>query len=192
MTNQTWIEIGTTGGSTIRDLAPVIGPSITALATLVTGLFVVWYARRQANIAKDKLALDLFDRRLKAWEAMSAAIVGCFDECFAVWTAGPNGPYAEDQLDLSATKAAWNQAHWLFGDEVILKFAFIESELRKMRLKLFTRWEIDEDFQSRENSYKVLRGPALLAFNELQKLVEPYMMLGHIAVNKPSRNVRTR
>jgi hypothetical protein len=160
---------------------------ITAFATIIAASTVAVFSWRQWKVAKDKLALDLFDRRLKAWEAMSASIVGAFDECYAVWSAGPTGPYADDSLDKSATKAAWNQAHWLFGNEVIVKFAFIESQLARVRSTLFVRWKVDGTFVAREDTYKVLVGPALLAFTELKQSVEPYMMLDKIAVNKPAK-----
>lgn len=181
MTTQTLVEIGTAGGSSI------IGPLITAFATIIAATTVGVFSWRQWRVAKDKLALDLFDRRLAAWETMRSAINNAFNETYAVWTAGPGGPAANDSFDKSSIKAAWNQARWLFGPEVLLKFAFVESGFAQFRAKLFADWEQDMSMGQRITRYQIGEQRLMSAYTDLQDAVGPYMMLGDIAVNRPAK-----
>src|SRR4051812_46213949 len=89
------------------------GPVATVLASITAagvaiafGLYQAKIARRQANIAQDKLALDLFQRRLDAFSTLRGAIA-------KIVTSGSSNSVLEQEL-----LEGIDRARWLFGKEV--------------------------------------------------------------------------
>lgn len=86
---------------------------VTAFATPVVAGLGLWIARRQWVTARDKLRLDLFEKRMLIYDAFRKA------ESRVLSSAGLSTEHKTQYLiDVSSAK-------WLFGEEVVF---FLEDE----------------------------------------------------------------
>lgn len=96
-----------------------IGPVLTAGATVIIGVIVAYVAWRQWRTAREKLVLDLFDRRMGWHVAVKAAVKPLLDNAgspealsYSVWT------------ELARLQ---QEGMFLFGDE-IFKGVYAEAQ----------------------------------------------------------------
>lgn len=158
-----------------------------AVPSIIAGI-VAWVAVQNWITAKNKLALDLFDRRIKAWNELERCFVTALTEAEKSYIQGdeiviPNAI----MLELARVES---NAHWLFGETVRLKISEVGFAIVSM-----TAEQADDDFdnplRTREAQFNgdVCR-PTVRALHQLRRLVEPYMMLDQIAVNRPAKPFR--
>lgn len=96
----------------------------TPIAALVAGFIGAFIAYRQMQTAKNKLKLDLFDKRVKVYEAAVDLIksVGSLDEI------------EESRSEEIATSL--NSASWLLDDKVDAHLIQLAHEIAKQRRKV--------------------------------------------------------
>lgn len=183
MTTQTLVEIGTAGGSSI------IGPLITAVATIIAATTVGVFSWRQWRIAKDKLALDLFDRRMAASTAFTDAAVARMEEIadtrsynYADHLENPQ-PIVK-QLELTKRTT---DIHFLFGPEVTARATRILINLTKQSQLHEEMMKEKELLTPGFEAYWAERMRLTNLSSDFRKSLEPYMMLGDIAVNRPAK-----
>lgn len=93
-----------------------VGPLITALATVVVGIVVGYIAYRQWLTAREKLVLDLFDKRFKVFKLLRTIV---------------SELTSTGQLeDVGATNELVAEGRFLFGPEVTADF----EEIHRIRL----------------------------------------------------------
>ena len=86
--------------------APHWSAYFAALTPLVVAVIAGWIAYRQMQVARDKLKLDLFDRRMAVYEAVRDAN-----------GAAVTSAKLTQQQEIDFLKGA-KSARWLFGDDV--------------------------------------------------------------------------
>lgn len=187
--SQTWIEITGASSGVLGTWGPIIGPSISGVATLATGFFVIWYARKQARIAREKLSLDLFDRRFAAHRALLDAIEARQAEISdgqALDAQSPLGSRPKDQADREFSRRA-NDVRFLFGPEVwdiVLQMFANLVEQERANEAMYGPNDLGTQGFDAFWAWRVKMGALRRDF---RVAIEPYMMLGHIAVNRPRR-----
>lgn len=161
---------------------PVIAALITAMTALMTGGFVVYYARRQARIASDKLALDLFDRRYAAYQALEQAMNRRHHEL--LYNPEAFGP---DIFRWRDFYLAMRDIEWLFGKDVNRltdDCSRILDELEEHHNRILgagvaiEKWFNDHDFQQSNFAFNSAR-------SALDRHFAAYMKFGHVSVAKP-------
>lgn len=151
---------------------------------LIAGI-VGWVAYQQWKTAKDKLALDLFDRRFAAHKSITGAI--------QAWSLEPYRgaenlifrPPSQHSIELARDIA---EARFLFGDDVRDQLKEVTKlldalEATKDALHLHNTGDVEGEKKARA---------IILAHHELSEAlakfnrdVERYMMLDRISVGKP-------
>ncbi|WOB78463.1 hypothetical protein [Brevundimonas nasdae] len=168
-----------------------------AVPSIIAGI-VAWVAIQNWITAKNKLALDLFDRRYAAWSRLSDLIEKRRGEkepvlqqpVFLV-------PFTDVQIALGREI---KEARFLFGPEVQAQLLVVEKGLTDT-----AHWKTAHDFVPPEHD---LEGQRRLAetiktwffhsqkttkeISILGQLVEPYMMVNQIAVNRPAEPFTAR
>jgi len=168
-----------------------------AVPSIIAGI-VAWVGIQNWITAKNKLALDLFDRRYAAWSRLSDLIQQRRGEkepvlqqpIFLV-------PFTDVQVALSREIG---ESRFLFGPEVQAQLLVVEKGLTET-----AHWKTAHDFHPPEHD---LAGQKLLTeavtnwFSHSQRtteeidllgqLVEPYMMVNRIAVNRPAEPFAAR
>jgi len=155
---------------------------------VVVGIF----AWRQWRVAKDKLALDLFDRRWAASNAFQDAAVARMEEISETtsydplkWLSG-DSPGIEKHQELA--KRA-NDIHFLFGPDV-------RRAAKRIMINLAEQARLHEAMMKEAD----LAAPGFEVYwqsrtkltelnRDFRHATEPYMMLGHISVNRPARRL---
>jgi hypothetical protein len=84
-----------------------------ALTSLVAA-WVAWTSWRQYRVARDKLRLDLFDRRLAVFQEVREVIIAAHDQ---------------GEVDLKRYRQSTAEAVFLFGDDV---YEYLSELLRKL------------------------------------------------------------
>lgn len=167
----------------------VFSAAITATTALITGIVIATIAWRQWKTAKDKLALDLFDRRFDAYKAVLAAIEARQDEI-------RKGDIREQAVDgwpeTEALSQFWREssdARFLFGDDV-------DDILDLMNENLRDQAKAHLEFQTKGvPSYEVYMRSVMAMWaltDKLRRTVELYMKMGHISVARPAKTRRRR
>lgn len=167
------VTIGPTSSGLLSP--PIIAAMISGLVALITGTVVAVFAWRQWRTAKDKLALDLFDRRLANFRTWHAA----YQErahLLTTWNA-LGTPLNEVRTPSSELDTAIADARFLFGSRIHDELHGLESLMNDWSGALGTRGD----------SHANLGKQARRRLRQLEEDVEPYMMLDAIAVNRPAR-----
>lgn len=166
----------TIGQSTQGFLSPpIIAAMISGLIALITGTIVGFFAWRQWRAAKDKLALDLFDRRLTNFKRWHSA----YQErahLLTTWPT-PETPLYEVRSPNADLDSAIADARFLFGPRIYDELIGLES--------LMNDWS--GALAAQADSHARLGKEARIRLRRLAEDVEPYMMLGKIAVNQPAK-----
>jgi len=143
---------------------------VSAFLTPVVALLAIWIARQQWCTARDKLKLDLFDRRLTVYQAATAFIA-------SVMTTGK--VIEEDRIRfLRVTR----DAKWLVGSEIA---EYLDNEIHRKALDLqCLDTELEGVPVSKERSDNVQKQTAIkLWFNEqfgvLDKKFSSFLELKH-------------
>jgi hypothetical protein len=148
-------------------------PSWTSYVTAAFTIFIasigVWIAFRQSQIARNKLKLDLFERRMAVYEVVSIAIGRAVN-------AGKLTN--QEQYDyLSGTRSS----QWLFGPEVFeyihttLWHKIIDLELHDKMISAPPSDERTKHIHARSEVTKWLHRQ----YKEFDRLCEPYLKLNH-------------
>lgn len=146
---------------------------------------VGWIAYQQWKTAKDKLALDLFDRRFAAHKAVTKTIQAWSNEPYRVTENVVFRPPSEHAIQLGRDIA---EARFLFGEDV--------RDLLKVISKLLERLEATKDalhlHKAADDDGEKKARAMMLAYYDLNEVlakfnhqVERYMMLDRISVGKP-------
>lgn len=155
--------------------------------TIIAGI-VGWIAYQQWRTAKDKLALDLFDRRFAAHRALTESIRAWSNEPYRVAEQVVFRPPSPHSTQLNRDIA---EARFLFGEDVRQDLAEIVRLLNALEsAKDALHLHRSEDDNDRAGAAKARA--MLLAYDNLSKAVERfdhdverYMMLDKISVGKP-------
>jgi hypothetical protein len=144
--------------STVKDFA---GPVATVVAALTAVVVTGYFAHRQWRTAKDKLLLDLFDKRFALYEELRAAVVR----------------RGIDQNSVLDFKRAISRAQFLFGPEVQ---TFLERTAKDLSRAMVE--QIREPSAVAEDQREAYQADliALLDrlvnfFNDFDQLIAPYM-----------------
>ena len=143
---------------------------VEPLLGVLIALFVAWIAYQQWKTAKDKLAVELFERRFASWRKLNEAL----DEFTSAIDEGRFGDDDEDVIfseEGNALAGAERATLFLFGPD-------FRNKLDQVVQRAFAHKP-----RSLGGSYTEINH--LRA--ELSSIAERYMMLGHIGRNKPSR-----
>ena len=141
----------------------------TPIVAIIAGGIASAIAYRQWQTAKAKVALDLFDKRLEAYEAVSDAV-------YEVIQVGPSN------IDGKITRRyaeGLSKAKFLFGEEV---YEFLDQNWKAI-LKLKTnsdRQERNQSEQKLEELYKLedgLNGRMTSFHQTLDKMIFDYMRM---------------
>ncbi|MFN3558925.1 MAG: hypothetical protein ACK4UQ_06520 [Brevundimonas sp.] len=149
-----------------------IGEFLKAAVPSLIAAIVAWVGIQNWITAKNKLALDLFDRRHTAWRKAVTAIRAALDEI-----AESDGVTNVDvRVHTEALQDAIEDCYYLFGKEVIDALMQYRSMLETAAISGSKNADaIDASFASMSESW-----------HRIFTLVEPYMMLDKIAVNRPA------
>jgi hypothetical protein len=178
--------------------AQALGPIFVGLGTLAVSFMTYLLARRQRELAEqqqqiaaDKLATDLFDRRLaairgaaKAADDWSSQIRNSTKVDEVVFRKP-----AQDEFDRVA-----RDLPFLFGDEVVERMAGLEAALGELQdAQIDLASEVLDQVRPRSpNTSPIIRRArnasvaVARALSELHFVAKPYMFLGKIAVAEPS------
>lgn len=176
MTTQTWIEIGASGGGWVKEWAPIIGPAITGLVAIITGGAVAYFAWRNWRTAKDKLAIDLFDRRLANYRAWNLCFQSRRD--LLAKHGRPGVPLYEIHEWNPDVRVAVDDSRFLFGEDIHSDILGLMSLMDDWSGSLAAMSDAATDL-GRQVDKRMYR---------LGRAVEPYMMLDKIAVNRPAKS----
>jgi hypothetical protein len=150
---------------------PLLGMILSGTIPITIAAIVAWVAVQQWITAKNKLALDLFDRRFAAWKALDAA----FDSLMAK-LAQEHEDMVQDPgpvLETMAFVSAESHTRFLFGDDFRKKMEELSTHIFDMR-------------ESVEGTMFIpMRRHAVRLRWELEDVAERYMMLKNIGVAKP-------
>lgn len=171
---------------------PLVVEAMKIVPPLVIAGIVAWIAYQQWVTAKNKLALDLFDKRFAANKRIIDLMAQRANERVekADRMIGAYGTPLSDELDREII-----EARYLFGEAVFQKMIATTDKLESLVRAKSKLHEIND---------VLLDDPVLDAHmakistawrtvsrlkHEVADLVEPYMMLDHISVSRP-RGVR--
>lgn len=184
------VTIGQTSGGLLSP--PIIAAMISGLIALITVGVVAFIAWRQWRTARDKLAIDLFDRRHAVWQRGSAAYTQALRELFLEREDGQGSLLPSPGL--AEFGRAKEQAYFLFGVEVVKHWTVVEMALFHLGRGIGRKremFESDDAFEARAAENDRYSQQAQVGWDELRRAIEPYMMMGHIAVNRPASRMRT-
>lgn len=157
---------------------PLLGTILSGTIPITIAAIVAWVAVQQWVTAKNKLALDLFDRRFAAWKALDTA----FDSLMAK-LAQEHDDGVFDPIPIPETMAfvsAESHTRFLFGDDFRVKMEEISTHIFHMR-------------ENPEGTMFIpMRRHAVRLRWELEDIAERYMMLKNIGVAKPKSPLANR
>lgn len=160
---------------------PLIGEFFRAAVPSLVAIVVAYIAWRQWQTAKDKLAIDLFDRRFQNYRALMKSIE---ERVFEISSANYDDPIEGPPVD--RLKDFWRLQHeatFLFGREVRDCLSAIEADLLELAQGKIAL--ASEGVQARDQFYDPLNRLSGRK-QRFAELARPYMMLDKIAVNEPS------
>lgn len=165
---------------------PIIAACITAGAAVVAAIGAGIYAHRNWRTAQDKVFIDLFDRRLKAYTAISTALKQFIDVIEkttpATLIVGVNGP-----TTFSALYDSYSQIHFLFGPDITAKMQAIDTaavasfHARKNMVK--EGYQYMEDWSKKHAKLLTLQ-------RELPDAFAPYMSMAEMGVKRTEARKR--
>jgi hypothetical protein len=185
--------IGATAAATFWS-PQIISAIISGCVALITGGVVSVFAWRQWRIARDKLALDLFDRRLKAYQDLRANVRKRMTEVQTDINAGKRPVFVNDTL--RDTWENFDDAHFLFGDDV-------RDLLKELDDALFTLGSLHKDDMVertgvRPTGLPAMQIPAVMHWSNVVQAIRErlrdtmarYMQMHTIGVAKPKKPKR--
>lgn len=182
--SQTWVEIAGSGGSAIKDWAPVIAATITGFITLWTAWVISRITKRQADTASNKLALDLFEKRFAVWKALEKAYQDYDQEIVVRYMNGAKHPIGDDII--REWVEAEVDADWLFGPDVRDQIGKVGMRLAVLGDASFPEDSEAEIWEHQDRMRELVNKEVRPEFVRLRDLVRPYMMLDKIAVHRPA------
>ena len=150
----------------VSTLIPILGP----VATLIVGCAVAFIAWQQSKVARNKLRLDLFDRRYKVYDATRKFLAMIVRDA----------TFSDSQL--VEFVAGTSDAEFLFGSAVVDYLA----QIRKRALEMRTHRKVYEHMPvGHEHSRHVqTESDQLLWLSEqitaMTKTFTPYLGFSHI------------
>lgn len=144
-----------------------VGPLITASATLFVGVVVAVIARRQWRTAHEKVILDLFDRRMKIYEA--------FRETMTDYNQG-DGDLVGSQIRFRLQRL-WSEARFLFGNEVpdFIREINLATARKDVLVRRLNGHEVRDEEDDKE--YMALEKKISEASMNLATLLHPYVLM---------------
>ncbi|MBX9403027.1 hypothetical protein K4L06_17095 [Lysobacter sp. BMK333-48F3] len=142
---------------------------ITAVVVPVVALIAAWIAFRQSQIARNKLKLDLYDKRIAIYDVVRKTL----------GIATSHGKLTQD--DEVEYLSGIRTAQWLFGPEVAeyltktLWHKIVDFSLHNAMLSSTDREERSKHIHARAETIKWL----VEQYDELDKLCGPYLRLKH-------------
>lgn len=141
----------------------------TAIAVPIIALIGAWIAFRQSQIARNKLKLDLYDRRFKVYEAVQQTLG-------VITTQGKLG-LGDEVMYLTGIQSA----KWLFGPEVA---TYLDKELWHKIVDFGLHSTMSEGPPSEERNEHVRARAETMKWliaqhKELDRLCAPYLKLEH-------------
>lgn len=152
---------------------PLIAEILKAGLPPVIALGVAWIAYQQWKTAKDKLALDLFERRLANYRAWSTALAAKFQEIMN--STDLDGRIASLRSDLIFLQHT-SEARFLFGEETY-------SLIHRLVLKL-------EELEENPGNNPEFNGLQALYHRDrasLASVLDGYLLLDRISVSRPAK-----
>lgn len=168
----------------------VVGEVAKAAVPTMIAAIVAWVAVQQWLTARDKLALDLFDRRHAVWREATEAYTQALRDLMSMDE--DNGPLWVPP-GLAAFGRAKEKAYFLFGADVLEPWQRVEMalfQLGQRRGRKRGMLEDDDAFDFRLRQEDNHSTTAQVGWEQLRKAIEPYMMMGKIAVSRPARAKR--
>lgn len=167
----------------------LVGEFLKAAVPSMVAVFVAYIAWQQWRTAQDKLAIDLFDRRLSALGEIQKSYMATVDAIRANFQVIDNPLLHQDRISISAFNAAiWN-ARWLFGEAVADKLRRLSDLLSQTGAVPFDA-DDESDPPDRDDRFERAIIPAHDLMYEVILALEPYMMLDRIAVGRPAKRRR--
>lgn len=164
-------------------------PLITGGATFIVGMIVAFIAWRQWETAKDKLTIDLFDRRLLAWQRIQKSLKDRTKEILAAHDNEMQPAFVNDTVHGLWT--ALDDAQFLFGPEVRTAFQELDDAVFAWGGMHPHEWTPAEgDRSSKLRAVRVGHKRVNDARAKLREAVEPYMALDKIGVALPAKPFR--
>lgn len=112
----------------------------TAVPSIIAGI-VAWVGIQNWITAKNKLALDLFDRRIKAWTDLERCFQTALIEAEKTYLDGDEIVIpTSTMIDFARIES---NAHWLFGEAVRLKINEVAC-----RIVAMTAEQADDDYDN--------------------------------------------
>jgi hypothetical protein len=158
-----------------------IGEFIKAAVPAIIAAIVAWVAVQNWITAKNKLALDLFDRRHAVWRQISESYTVVLKELLEDRELAP----FEVSTGLGSFGKAKEQAFFLFGSDVMKPLG--ELEMFLFRAGKRPQWVKGEDGGDEVDAAFLRSRQTAAAWESLTTAIVPYMMVGHIAVNRPAK-----
>jgi len=151
-------------------IGPALVPVLSAAVAPITAAIVAWIAFQQWQTARQKLILDLFDRRFAAYSDFSNSVTKYLND--AVEIRRVKGALSPEELDRQHIYDAQRRMHFLFSEAVLEKSDEVVKEADRFILIMSQsgvglRWPV--------SSEEMIRLQA-----ELLELVTPFMKIGHI------------
>lgn len=162
-----------------------IGEFLKAAVPSIIAAIVAWVGIQNWITAKNKLALDLFDRRIKAWTDLEHCFQKALNHAHDTYAAGGEIEFPNSTLiDFARIES---NAHWLFGETVRQKINEVSA-----RIVAMTAEQAEDDINSPHRTREAIFGniislPAVIALGELRRMAEPFMMLDKISVSRPAK-----
>tara|TARA_R110002051_G_scaffold225076_3_gene288032 strand:+ start:6007 stop:6549 length:543 start_codon:yes stop_codon:yes gene_type:complete len=153
---------------------PLVVKIVTGVMPIAIAAIVAWVAIQQWITARDKLALDLFDRRFEAWKALDTAFDGYLADLSKSYDDGVLDP--EPGFDSMNFVRAESHTRFLFGED-------FREKLGELTTHLFHLREGPAD----GSMYIPMRRHAVRLRWELEDIAERYMMLKSIGVARPRK-----
>lgn len=152
---------------------PAVGEALQASVPSMIAAIVAWVGVQQWVTARNKLAMELFDRRFAAWQAYARAL----EDYLTAITDGRTTdgvlepvPTPEGQAFLFAQSGT----RYLFGADFHEKVGEMSEHIAAM-----------EQVGPGGTMYRAMLKHVFKLRWELEDIAERYMMLGHIGVARP-------
>jgi len=172
---------------------PLIGDLLKASLPLAIAGAVAYVAWQQWLTAKNKLALDLFDRRFAVWRRIQEKIAERLKEIHAAHEKGEQPAFVSESLQ--SLWEALDDAHFLFGADVRASLQAVDDAI----------FSFGGDHPDEHVDYVTATGrqtkvsarhagleKITKARRALRVAVEPYMAMDAVGVNRPARPSKGR
>lgn len=158
-----------------------LGPPIGSLVLAAIVAYVAW---RQWRTAHNKLALDLFDKRYAVYQRLNEALSRRHHECH--YHPEPFGP---DIFRWRDFYLASHDAGLLFGPDVMEIIDKMDEHLGDLEAhhNRLLKGEMKPDKLLDDPDFRRANGAYNSAFVAFERHARAYMMLGHIAKNRPEK-----